>query len=63
MIVVFVAISLIPNNGNQTQNIAPMTSVTDNKVNSAAGIALEPIVYKINPRQTQLPCTSNSALL
>ena len=35
--------SLIPNNGNQTQKIPPITSVKDNKVNSAAGIALEPI--------------------
>ena len=59
----FVGISLIPNNGNQTQNIPPMTSVRDNKVNSAAGIALEPIEYKINPRQTNVPCKENSALL
>ena len=59
----FVGISLIPNNGNHTQNIPPMTSVKDNKVNSAAGIALEPIEYKINPRQTNVPCKENSALL
>ena len=63
MIVLFVGISLIPNKGNQTQNIPPITSVKDNKVNSAAGIALEPIEYKINPRQTKVPCKENSALL
>ena len=43
--------SLIPNNGNQTQKIPPTTSVKDNKVNSAAGIALDPIEYKIKPKQ------------
>ena len=47
--------SLIPNNGNQTQKIPPITSVNDNNVNSAAGIAFEPIEYKINPRQTNVP--------
>ena len=40
-----------------------MTSVRDNKVSSAAGIALEPIEYQINPRQTKVPCKENSALL
>ena len=30
-----------------TQKIPPITSVNDNNVNSAAGIALEPIEYKI----------------
>ncbi len=63
IIVLFVGISLIPNNGNHTQNIPPITSVRDNKVNSAAGIALDPIEYKINPRQTKVPCKENSALL
>ena len=63
IMVLLVGISLIPNNGNQTQNIPPMTSVRDNKVSSAAGIALEPIEYKINPRQTKVPCKENSALL
>ena len=54
--IVFVdGISLIPNNGNHTQKIPPITSVKDNKVNSAAGIALDPIEYKINPRQTRVP--------
>ena len=56
-------ISLIPNNGNHTQNIPPITSVKDNKVNSAAGMALEPIEYKIKPRQTNVPCKENIELL
>ena len=43
-------ISLIPNKGNQTQKIPPITSVKDNKVNSAAGIALDPIEYNIKPK-------------
>ena len=54
--IVFVdGISFIPNNGNQTQKIPPITSVKDNKVNSAAGIALEPIEYKIRPSHTNVP--------
>ena len=60
MIVLESGISLIPNKGNQTQKIPPITSVKDNKVNSAAGIALEPIEYKINPRQTKVPCKENN---
>ena len=48
-------ISLIPKSGSQTQKIPPITSVKDNKVNSAAGIALDPIEYKISPRQTNVP--------
>ena len=55
--------SLIPNNGNQTQKIPPTTSVKDNSVNSAAGIALDPIDYKINPKQTSVPCKENKAPL
>ena len=55
--------SLIPNNGNHTQKIPPTTSVKDNKVSSAAGIALEPIEYKINPIQTKVPCKENKAPL
>ena len=55
--------SLIPNNGNQTQKIPPTTSVKDNKVNSAAGIALDPIEYKINPKQTKVPCKENKVPL
>ena len=56
-------ISLIPKSGSQTQKIPPITSVSDNKVNSAAGIALEPIEYKIRPRQTKTPCKENIELL
>ena len=63
IIVLFVGISLIPNNGNHTQNIPPMTSDRDNKVSSAAGIALDPIEYKINPKQTRVPCRENKELL
>ena len=55
--------SLIPNKGNHTQNMPPITSVKDNKVNSAAGIALEPIEYRINPKQTIVPCNENNVLL
>ena len=53
-------ISLIPKSGNQTQKIPPITSVKDNKVNSAAGMAFEPIEYKINPRHTRIPCNENN---
>jgi hypothetical protein len=56
-------ISLIPNKGNHTQKIPPITSVKESKVNSAAGIALEPIEYKINPKQTNVPCRENNELL
>ena len=63
-IIVFVpGTSLIPNKGNHTQKIPPITSVKESNVNSAAGIALEPIEYKINPRQTKVPCKENSELL
>ena len=55
--------SLIPNNGNHTQKIPPTTSVKDNKVKSAAGIALDPIEYNINPKQTIVPCKENKAPL
>ena len=55
--------SLMPNNGNQTQKIPPTTSVKDNRVNSAAGIALDPIEYKIKPKQTRAPCKENKAPL
>ena len=63
MIVLVEGTSLIPNTGSQTQKIPPMTSVRDNKVNSAAGIALEPIEYKIKPKQTTVPWRENIALL
>ena len=55
--------SLMPNNGNQTQKIPPITSVRDNRVNSAAGIAFDPIEYKINPKHTSTPCRENIELL
>ena len=56
-------ISLIPKRGIHTQNIPPMTSVSDNKVSSAAGIAFDPIEYKISPMQTKVPCKENKAPL
>ena len=55
--------SLIPNNGNHTQKIPPITSVKDSKVNSAAGMALDPIEYNIKPKHTIIPCNENIALL
>ena len=54
-----VGISLIPNIGIHTQKIPPITSVKDKRVNSAAGIALDPIEYKIKPKQTNVPCSAN----
>ena len=63
MIVLVEGTSLIPNNGNHTQKIPPTTSVKDSKVNSAAGIALDPIEYKIKPKQTNVPCKENKAPL
>ena len=63
MIVLVDGTSLIPNIGTQTQKIPPTTSVRDRSVSSAAGIALEPIEYKINPKQTKVPCNENSELL
>ena len=63
MIVFVDGISFIPNKGSHTQKIPPITSVKDNKVNSAAGIALEPMEYKIKPRQTKVPCKENIVLL
>ena len=59
MIVFVDGISLTPNIGNQTQKIPPTTSVNDNNVNSAAGIAFEPIEYKTNPKHTNVPCNEN----
>ena len=55
IIVLVDGISLIPKIGNHTQKIPPITSVKDNKVSSAAGIALDPMEYKINPKQTITP--------
>ena len=56
-------ISLIPKIGNQNQKIPPTTSVKDNRVSSAAGIAFEPIEYKISPKHTSVPCNENIELL
>ena len=58
-----VGISLIPNKGNQTQKIPPITSVNDKSVSSAAWIALDPIEYKIKPKHTRVPCNENIELL
>ena len=60
IIVLVEGISLIPKIGIHTQNIPPITSVSDNKVSSAAGIAFDPIEYKIKPIQTKVPCKENS---
>ena len=38
-------------------------SKEDSKVSSAAGIAFEPIEYKINPKHTNVPCNENIELL
>ena len=54
-------ISLIPKIGTHTQKIPPMTSVRDKRVSSAAGICLDPIEYKIKPRQTKVPCVAKRA--
>ena len=56
-------ISLIPNKGNHTQKIPPITSVKDKRVSSAAGIAFDPIEYKIKPKHTSVPCNENIELL
>ena len=63
IIVLVEGISLIPKIGIHTQNIPPITSVSDNKVSSAAGIAFDPIEYKIKPIQTKVPCKENNAPL
>ena len=63
IIVLVVGISFIPNKGSHTQKIPPITSVRDNKVSSAAGIALDPIEYKIRPKQTRVPWRENNVLL
>ena len=60
MIVFVDGTSLIPKMGTHTQKIPPITSVKDNKVNSAAGIAFDPIAYKIIPRHTKVPCSENN---
>ena len=63
MIVFVVGISFIPKSGNHTQNIPPITSVKESKVSSAAGIAFDPIDYKIKPKQTKVPCKENKVPL
>ena len=63
MIVFVVGTSFTPNNGNHTQNIPPITSVKESKVSSAAGIAFDPIEYKIKPKQTKVPCKENKVPL
>ena len=63
MIVFVAGTSFIPNNGNHTQNIPPITSVKESKVSSAAGIAFDPIEYKIKPKQTKVPCIENKVPL
>ena len=63
IIVLVVGISFIPNKGSHTQKIPPITSVSDSKVSSAAGIALDPIEYKIKPKQTKVPWRENNELL
>ena len=52
-------VSFIPKIGTHTQKIPPITSVKDKRVNSAAGITLDPIEYKIKPKQTNVPCNAN----
>ena len=54
-IVLLEGISFIPRIGSHTQKIPPITSVKDNKVNSAAGIVLDPIEYNIKPKHTRTP--------
>ena len=63
MIVFVVGTSFMPNNGNHTQNIPPITSVNESKVSSAAGIAFDPIEYNIKPKQTKVPCKENKVPL
>ena len=58
-----VGTSFIPKSGNHTQNIPPITSVKESKVSSAAGIAFDPIEYKIKPKQTKVPCKENKVPL
>ena len=59
MIVLVDGISLIPRIGIHTQKIPPIISVKDKRVNSAAGIILDPIEYKIKPKHTNVPCNAN----
>ena len=63
MIVLVEGISLIPKKGIHTQNIPPITSTNESRVRSAAGMAFDPIEYKINPIQTKVPCKENKVPL
>ena len=63
MIVLVVGISFIPKKGIHTQKIPPITSTNESSVSSAAGIAFDPMEYKIKPMQTKVPCKENRALL
>jgi|TARA_B110000093_G_C12746337_1_gene316564 hypothetical protein len=63
IIVLVEGISFIPSIGTHTQKIPPITSVNDSNVSSAAGIAFDPIEYKIKPMQTKLPCKENKTPL
>ena len=45
--------------GIHTQKIPPITSVNESNVSSAAGMAFDPIEYKIKPIQTKVPCKEN----
>ena len=58
-----VGTSFIPNSGNHTQKIPPITSVKDNNVSSVAGIDFDPIEYKIRPKHTKVPCKENKVPL
>ena len=63
IIVLVEGISFIPKIGIQTQKIPPITSVNESNVSSAAGIAFDPMEYKIKPKQTKVPCKENKELL
>ena len=63
IIVLVDGISLIPKIGIHTQKIPPITSVNESKVSSAAGMAFDPIEYKIKPIQTKVPCKEKSTPL
>jgi hypothetical protein len=60
IIVLVEGISFIPKNGIHTQKIPPITSVNESKVSSAAGIAFDPMEYKIKPMHTRAPCKENN---
>ena len=52
--------SLIPNNGSHTQNIPPITSVSERSVRSAAGKYFAFAEYNISAEQTKKPCKAES---